>query len=52
VRFDAPLEVVRAAARAPAETQPGPWHSAPIVAGHEGPARKRGRGGASDAFRR
>jgi hypothetical protein len=52
VRFDAPLDAVKAAARAPAETQPGPWQSPPVVAGHEGPARKRGRGGASDTFRR
>ena len=52
VRFDAPLDAVRAAAKSPAEAQPGPWESAPVVAGTEGPARKRGRGGASDAFRR
>ncbi len=52
VRFDAPLDAVKAAANSPAEAQPGPWESPPMVAGHEGPARKRGKGGASDAFRR
>jgi hypothetical protein len=53
VRFDAPLDAVKAAAGAPAETEPGPWQSPPpVAAATEGPARKRGRGGASDAFRR
>jgi hypothetical protein len=52
-RYDAPAEQIQAALAPPADTHSGPWRTEPIDADSAtGKGRKRGRGGASDAFRR
>jgi hypothetical protein len=48
-RFDAPLDQIRSSVAGAPDTPPGPWRAEPLDAAA---SRKRGRGGASDVFRR
>jgi hypothetical protein len=50
-RFDAPVEQIRAALAATPDAPAGPWRAENLDAS-TGLGRKRGRGGASDVFRR
>ena len=48
-RFDSPLDVIRSAMAGAPDAPAGPWRTEPLDAAS---SRKRGRGGASDVFRR